>query len=178
MTKKDDWVFTGLKVAAWIIYIGLCIEAGSLLVSMIVSVYKPELADHLYLKLNLAAVYQQSKRAFFSMSSFILAVAFLKCYLFHQVTVLMQKLHLTNPFTEKVARQIASISYTTFSTGIVSYIGRQSVKNFSHLGFSTGMLSKYWADSEAFILMAAVVYVIAKVFERGVDIQTENDLTV
>ena len=47
-----------------------------------------------------------------------------------------------------------------------------------HHGFDTAPLGKFWADSKAFILMAAVVYVIATIFKRGVQLQDENDLTV
>jgi hypothetical protein len=40
------------------------------------------------------------------------------------------------------------------------------------------MLNQFWADSQAFIIMAAVVYVIATIFSKGVALQNENDLTV
>jgi hypothetical protein len=40
------------------------------------------------------------------------------------------------------------------------------------------VLNQFWEDSQAFILMAAVVYIIATIFKKGVEIQNENDLTV
>jgi len=45
-------------------------------------------------------------------------------------------------------------------------------------GFVTDNLNQFWTDSQAFIIMAAVIYIIATIFKKGVDIQNENDLTV
>jgi hypothetical protein len=47
-----------------------------------------------------------------------------------------------------------------------------------HHGLEIEKLNQFWADSTAYIFMAAVIYVIAYIFSRGVEIQEENDLTV
>ena len=47
-----------------------------------------------------------------------------------------------------------------------------------HHGFVTDNLNQFWADSQAFIVMGAVIYIIAIIFKKGVDIQNEIDLTV
>ena len=47
-----------------------------------------------------------------------------------------------------------------------------------HRGFDIDSLNQFWADSQAFILMGAVIYIIAIIFKKGVTIQNENDLTV
>jgi hypothetical protein len=65
-----------------------------------------------------------------------------------------------------------------FSIGILSYIARQTAKNLQHHGYVINNLDQFWADSQAFILMAAVIYVIATIFSKGVEMQNENDLTV
>ena len=90
----------------------------------------------------------------------------------------MHKMDLSKPFNSFVARQISQISYYTLSIGLLSYIARQLVKNLMHHGFVPDNLNQFWADSQAFILMGAVIYIIATIFKKGVDIQNENDLTV
>ena len=85
---------------------------------------------------------------------------------------------LKKPFSTFVAKQISQISYYTLSIGLLSYIGRQLVKNLMHHGFVTDNLNQFWADSQAFILMGAIIYIIATIFKKGVEIQNENDLTV
>jgi hypothetical protein len=90
----------------------------------------------------------------------------------------MHKLDLSKPFNSIVSGEITKISYCTFSIGILSYIARQTAENLQHRGYAVDNLNQFWGDSQAFILMAAVIYVIATIFKKGVEIQNENDLTV
>lgn len=178
MSKANNVVFTGLRIIAWLIFVGLGIEAGGLIVNFIFSLYKPDFVQNLYQKLDLSEMYHLSKWAFFGMYSLILAIAILKAVLFYFVIMLVTKFDLSKPFNNFVARQILRISYFTFSIGLLSYIARQATNNLSHRGFVTDNLTQFWADSQAFILMAAVIYIIAAIFRKGIDIQNENDLTV
>lgn len=178
MSKGNHFVFWGLHVIAWLIFVGLSIEAGGLIVNFVFSVFKPEMVGNLYQKLDLSNVYQQSRWVFFSMYSFILFIAVLKAILFYAVIQLQYKLDLTKPFNGFVAKKISQISYYTFSIGMLSYIAKESARNLSHHGYVLNELSQFWVDSQAFILMAAVIYIIAIIFKRGIEIQTENDLTV
>jgi len=178
MQKRNNFVFICLHIVAWAIFIGLCIEAGGLLVNFVCSIYKPEFVKNLYQKLDLSEMYNRSRWAFFSIYSLILVVALLKAYLFYIVVMLMHKIDLSKPFNSFVSKEITKISYCTFSIGILSYTARQTAKNLQHRGYAIDNVTQFWGDSEAFILMAAVIYVIATIFKKGVEMQTENDLTV
>lgn len=178
MSKTNNFVFTVLKIVAWVIFVGLCIEAGGLIVNFIFSLYKPESVHILYQKLDLSDMYNLSKHAFFSMYSFILVISILKAYLFYLVIILLSKLDLAKPFNSFVSNKITQISYITLSIGLLSYIARQTAQNLLHRGFEIDQLNQFWVDSQAFVLMAAVLYVIATIFKRGLEIQNENDLTV
>jgi hypothetical protein len=178
MSKTNNFVFWALYVVAWLIFVGLSIEAGGLLVNFFFSLYNPEIIPKLYQKLDLTAMYNESQLAFFGIYSFILIVAILKAILFYAVIHLMHRMDLSKPFSSFVARQISLISYFTLSIGLLSYIARQLTKNLMHHGFVTDSLNQFWADSGAFILMGAVIYIIAVIFKKGVAIQNENDLTV
>lgn len=178
MSNTNKYVFYGLRVIAWIFFIGLCIEAGALLVNFVISIYNPEIVSRLYEKLDLSELFAYSENAYYGIYSFILAIAMLKAYLFYVVIELVSKLSLSKPFSEYVADKINKISYYTFSIGLVSYIGKETAKHFEHRGIELDALNKFWADSEAFILMAAVIYVISQIFKRGIEIQNENDLTI
>lgn len=178
MSKTNNFVFIVLKIVSWVIFVGLCIEAGGLIVNFIFSLFKPEVVQNLYQKLDLSEMYNLSKWAFYGMYSFILVISILKAVLFYEVIRLVLKLDLAKTFNSFVSRQISRISYYTLSIGILSYMARQSAENLLHSGFITDGLNKFWADSQAFILMAAVIYIIATIFKKGIDIQNENDLTV
>jgi len=178
MSKRNNFIFNGLRIVAWLIFVGLCIEAGGLIVNFFFSLYKPEFVKNLYQKLDLSKLYNLSKWAFFGMYSFILVISILKAYLFFVVSMLISRLNLSKPFNTYVAVQITRISYYTLSIGLISYLAQQTAKNLIHRGFEIDTLNQFWADSQAYILMAAVIYVIATIFSRGVEIQNENDLTV
>jgi hypothetical protein len=178
MSKKNNLIFNTLHVVAWVIFIGLCIEAGGLIVNFIFSYYKPEFIQRLYQKLDLSAMYIRSQTAFFSMYSFVLSIAILKAYLFYLVIKLSSKLNILKPFNSVVAEQITQISYYTFAIGLVSYIARQSAKNLLHREFVIDALNQFWVDSQAFILMAAIIYIIATIFSKGIELQQEQDLTI
>ena len=178
MSKTNNFVFWALYIVAWLIFVGLSIEAGGLIVNFFFSIYNPEFVPNLYQKLDLTEMYKESNLAFFGIYSFILIISILKACLFYIVIRLMHNMDLSKPFSSFVSRQISKISYFTLSIGMLSYIARQSAKNLMHYGFVTDNLNQFWVDSEAFILMGAVIYIIATIFKKGVDIQNENDLTV
>ncbi len=178
MSKTNDLIFKGLRIVAWIIFVGLCIETGGLIVNFFFSLYNPEFVQNLYTKLDLSDMYNRSKWAFFSMYSFILFISILKAYLFYVVIILVTKIDLSKPFNSFVSKQISRISYITFSIGLLSYIAQQSAKYLQKRGYSIDTLDQFWADSQAFILMAAVIYVIAIIFSKGVEYQEELEETV
>ena len=178
MSKTNNFVFWGLYIVAWLIFVGLCIEGGGLLVNFFFSLFKPEFIQNLYQKLDLTEMYKDSRLAFFGVYSFILTISILKACLFYIVIRLMHKMDLKKPFNTFVARQITLLSYYTLFIGLLSFIAKQVVNNLMHHGFATNSLNQFWEDSQAFILMGAVIYIIATIFKKGVDIQNENDLTV
>ena len=178
MSKTNNFIFRALHVVAWLIFVGLSIEAGGLIVNFFFTLYNPEFVPNLYQKLDLTEMYRDSRLVFFGIYGFILTIAILKACLFYIVVRLMHKMDLSKPFNTFVANQTSLISYYTLSIGLLSYIAGQLAKNVTHHGFVTGNLNQFWEDSQAFILMGAVIYIIATILKRGIDIQNENDLTV
>lgn len=178
MTKTNNFIFKGLNIIAWIIFVGLCIEAGALIFNFIYSIYKPQIVGHLYQKLDLSQVYYKSQWVYFGIYSFIITLSLLKAYLFYIVIQLTSELNLIKPFTIKVLNQINKISYYTFSIGIVSYIAKITTQNLQHKGYVAQNIDQFWVDSRAFIVMAAIIYVIAIIFDKGIQLQAETDLTI
>ena len=178
MGKQNSFVFKVMIIVAWIIFVGLSIEAGGLLVNFVFSLFKPEVVKNLYNKLDLSEMYNRSKEVFIMMYSFILVIAILKSILFYTVIQLTSKLDLAKPFSNFVASKIMTICYFTLSIGLLSYVAKEIVQNLMNFGYTTDQLNPYWVDSQAFILMSAVIYIIATIFKRGIEMQTENDSTI
>lgn len=175
---KTNSVFIVLNVVSWIIFVALCVEAGGLLVNFVYSLFKPEVVHLLYQKLDLSEMYNRSKWVYFAMYSFANVISVLKAVLFYIVIRLVMKLDLAKPFSRFVSTQIKLMSYYTLSIGLLSLIARQTANHLEKRGFDIDTLGQFWADSQAFILMAAVIYVIAAIFSKGVELQDENDLIV
>jgi hypothetical protein len=178
MTQKSAYIFKFLQVLAWFIFVGVCIEAGALAVNFVYSLWNPLVLKNLYNKLDLSAMYEQSQFVFFLMYSFILSISLLKAFLFYDVIKLVGKLDLQKPFSEFVSKQISRISSLSLTIGLLTVIASQVVKSISQKGFDVNQLNFYWTDGEAFIFMAAILFIIATIFKRGIELQSENDLTV
>lgn len=175
---KSTYLLKFLEVVAWVIFVGLCIEAGALLVNFVISLYEPELLNRLYQKLDLQDIYLQSKGAYYCSYIAILALAFMKAYLFYVVVMLMSKLDLNNPFSTFVADKITTMSHLVLSIGITSYVTQQSIERLLETNYNESMMNGIFVDPNSFIMVAAILYVISVIFKRGIELQNENDLTV
>ena len=178
MAKSNKLVFQGLHIIAWILFVGLSIQTGGLIVNFIFSIYDPDFIQNLYEKLDLNDMYRRSLWAFYGIYAFILTVALLKTYLFYIVIMLMHKIDLSNPFSSFVSRQITRISVITLRIGVISLVARQVARYLQEHEFTTARMDTFLTDSQAFIMMAAVVYIIAVILRKGVELQNENNLTV
>lgn len=178
MTKNSSFVFKFLQVVAWFIFVGLCIETGAFVVNFVYSLWNPVVLKNLYNKLDLSAMYEKSQFVFFLIYSFILSISLLKAFLFYEVIQLVGKLDLQNPFSVFVSNQISRIRTITFIIGVLSIVATRVVQNISEKGFDVNQLNKYWTDASAFIFMAAIIVIIDTIFKRGIELQSENDLTV
>jgi hypothetical protein len=178
MSKNNNFVFIVLSIVAWIIFVGLSIEAGGLIVNFIFSIFKPEMVHNLYQKMDLSELYNRSQWAFYSMYSFVLIISVLKAFMFYIVVRLTYKLDLAKPFSTFVSKQISIISYLTLSIGLLSYIAKETTKALQQNGFEMDKLDQFWVDSQAFIVMAAVIYIIAVIFKKGIEMQSENEFTI
>ena len=168
----------GVHIIAWLIFVGLCIEAGGLIVNFCFSLFKPEFVQNLYQKLDLSELFSDNRLTYFFVYGLILSIAILKAWLFYIVVNLMHKLDLSKPFNTFVARQITLMSYFTVIIGLLSYMASEVAENLLYTLSGVDNWNQFWEGSEAFILMGAVIYIIATIFTKGVDIQNEIDLTV
>ena len=178
MTSRTDTILTVLKIVSWIIFIGLCIQTGALLFNYIFSLFRPVATNNLYQGLNLSELYNQSQSLYSFLFSFVIVLSGLKAFVFYLVIKLFMKLNLMKPFDEAAKDYITRISWFVFFTGICSHIAHRFTKHLLHKGYEAEAVSHFWNGTEAYLLMAAVLFVIAQIFKNGIELQQENDLTV
>jgi len=172
---KTTQILNIMKVVTWIIFTGLRIKAGAIIISFFISLFGNEAASkNLYLDLNLSEVYNHGIWEYVNVLSFIISIALLKAYLFYLVIKFFSKINLETPFNLVVMKLIEKISYICFSIGLIASIANKYTKWLLNKGISFRLTF----ESSEFLFMAGIIFVIALLFKRGIEIQKENDLTI
>jgi hypothetical protein len=167
-----------LHVVAWILFIGLCIQAGAILVSFFVSMFvNPAGASNLYNGLNLSRLLQYDKGHYQSVVITLFFLTASKAYVFFLAIRIFMKINLVEPFSEEVGKLINNIGYTTLSIGLLSVIGSSYAKWLNKRA-EEEVLQGLFGESAEFLLLGVVIFMIAAVFQRGIELQKENALTI
>jgi hypothetical protein len=171
---KTEQILTVMKILVWVAFIGYLIGAGALLISYLVSIISPEAARNLYQGLNLYRLRELNFLYYTAAVSFMVALLLMKSYVWYLLIKTLSKISLTNPFTMDVAQRLEKISYVLFGTWVVGMLRSAYTALLEKL---TGEVFGGWESGE-FVFMAGLVFIISQIFRRGVEIQSENELTV
>jgi len=172
--SRTETVLVIMNVLAWVAFIGLLIKLGSILISYGVSWVNPEAARNLYKKLNLHELREYSFWHYSVAVSFTVAIWSTKAYIASIAINILSKINLANPFTIEVSKKLDNISYSLLGIWITSTLANG---HNAWLSKSTGIQGTDFTSGEL-IFMAGLVFIITQVFKRGVELQSENDLTV
>jgi len=179
MKSKTKQTLLILHIVSWILFIGLCIQTGAILYSFFVSLaINPEAAKNLHLGLNLSNLYANDTGRYISLVSFFIVLSAMKAYIFYLMIKIFLKLNLVHPFSKEVGSLIDKISYTALSIGVLGLISNGYSDWLMRRGIEMPDLHRYLGGAGEFLLLAAIVFCIAQIFKRGIEIQTENELTV
>lgn len=172
---RTEQILTVMQILAWVAFIAYLAEAEVILMSYVVSLVNPESEWNLiYNRPNYFTLREFNVWYYTAFISFRLALALMKAIVWWLVIRILAKLSLVNPFTMEVAKKLEKISYVLLGTWIV---GIESGVYAEWLLKTTGEKYGTWVSGE-FLFMAGLVFVISQVFKRGVEIQSENELTV
>ena len=90
-----------------------------------------------------------------------------------------KKLSMSHPFSKEVERSIFKISYLTLLIGLFCLWGVKYAAWFIDQGVKMpDIQSLRFGGADVWLFMGVSLFVIAQVFKRGIEIQTENELTV
>jgi len=107
----------------------------------------------------------------------------LKSILFYLIVNLFhkKKLNINSPFNEQLGRALFNIGYLSLGIGLFSWwgnnfsnwlkmIGNPVVRqNFENVKFEGG---------DIWLFMAIILLIFGMIFKKGIELQSENDLTV
>ncbi len=160
-----------MNVLFWIVFIGLCINTGGLLTSLIVGLVNPGFSKNLYMDLNLSQLLNYDKVHYINVASLIIALSAMKAVIAYFVVKISMTFNIAKPFSKEIYKLIEKISYWAFFAGVLAilatnYCNKQDVA-----------VPINWGAGEI-LFFAGIIFIIAQVFKKGIELQTENELTV
>jgi len=172
-----------LQVLSWIVFIGLCIDAGGILFNAFFTLFlNPENVKNFWEgSAYLSALYQYDRGHFIVIVSIMIIVAILKAIMFYLIIKLFvdKKLKLSNPFSPGLRKFILIQSCLALGIGLFSQYGYEYSMWLTKQGLQAPDLqSLHIAGADVWIFMAIMLFLIVQVVKRGIEIQTENDLTI
>lgn len=171
-----------LYVLSWIIFIGVCIEAGGFIFNTFYAlVLNPIGAENFWNGLDLSSLYNFDTGYFLVITFLMIIVAVLRGLLFYLIVKIMHdnKLNMAQPFTKEFQHFISLVAYLALGIGMFSFWG----SNYSEWLVNQGITMpdiQYLrlGGADVWLFMGVTLLVIAQIFKKGIGIQNDNELTI
>jgi hypothetical protein len=167
-----------LHVLSWILFIGVCIEAGSFIFNAFFTLLiNPNNASYF----NLSDLYKYDAGYFFVVLLIMSIAGVMKAFMFYLIVKILhgKKLNMSQPFNKEMGRFIFNVSYLALGIGLFSYWGVNYAKWLVNQGVKMPDIQYLrLGGADVWIFMGVILLVIAQIFKRGIEIQSENELTI
>ena len=171
-----------LHVISWIIFVGVCIEAGGFIFNAIFTMLlNPVGAKHFWQQVDLSDLYYHDRGYFIVETSLVSIVAIMKACMFYLIIKILhsKKLSMSQPFIKEVERFIFKISYLCLFIGLLCLWGAKYAEWFVKQGVKMPDIQYLrLGGADVWLFMGVILLVLAQIFKRGIEIQSENELTV
>lgn len=180
--KKSVLILNILKVIFQIVFVLLCILNLAFLFLLFLSIFNENTGTLTHIKIslpNFRGTFSQLKgigKLGLSIILFLaLATSLVEAYMVFLVVKILKKLNFSNPFSKEISTLISKISLLSLLVGLFSILTRM---------ISNSFMKKFIVDIQLgdpnfnFLIFAGIIYIIGKIYQRGVEIQSENDLTI
>lgn len=175
MQMETKQILKVVGVVAWILFIGLCIRTGAFIISFFVSLaINSQAANDLYAGMNLSELLLFSKTHYIVLVSLVIILSGLKAYLFYWVVKIISKINIDIPFSKSIGEIIMKMSAIALQIGITAVIANSYAKWI----MKKGIRFSYDAGETEFLFLAGILFVIAVIFKKGIELQQENELTI
>jgi hypothetical protein len=182
MTISTRQILKVLLILSWIIFIGVCIEAGGCIFSAgYTLLINPINAAHFWVGNDLSGLYKSDPGYFIAVTLLISIAEALKAFMFYGIVKILhdKKLDLSQPFSDEVRRFILKIAYLAFGIGLFTLWGVRYTEWLVKKGVTMPDTQPlHLGGGDVWLFMSVILFVIAQIFKRGIEIQRENELTV
>jgi hypothetical protein len=170
---KTEKILKIMKFFSWFAFIGLMIKAGAILFTYFLSINNAEVSKDLYEGINLFEYREYS----FIQYSFIIGYKILlyatEAYIAYLVIQLLRKLDIKQPFNLDVQQFMQQISKGIFYLWIIAIVHNTHMQII-------GKKYDFEMDlfSSDFVFLSVIIFIFAQIVKRGIEIQSENELTI
>lgn len=182
MQITTNQILKFLYIVSWVIFIGVAIEAGGSVFSAFYTlVINPVNAATYWVGNDLSALYKYDPGHFLALTSLISIASVLKAFMFYLPIKMIhdKKLNLSQPFNKELRQFLLNIACLAFGIGIFTGMGVKYTGGLVAQGIpmpDTHHLRLGGAD--VWLFMSVLLFIIAQIFKKGIEIQNENELTV
>jgi hypothetical protein len=134
----------------------------------------PAGSRNLFEGLDLSNLYAFSKNHYIATTVSFIIFTCMKATIAYQVVGVFQGFSLEKPFSQHLTQRFMRISYLAIATGLTAVVMQEYTR---WLGKRGAVVQLDWGASEI-LFFAGVIYLLALVFRKGTELQSENDLTV
>jgi len=175
MKKINSTLLQLMGVVTWMVFVFFLVETSSAIFSIFFGALT-----------NLSAFYDAdvepdpsnlftfSQIHYFISGVFTILLPGIKTYIAYLLGKVFLKFDLSKPFNAEISTYITRISYCAISAAVVIIIAKFHTIWLIKKGLA---MSNSWAFGET-LFYAGIIYILAKVFERGTELQAENEYTV
>ena len=179
MLSSTNRMLTILNILSWIVFIGLSLFTGSILFNIIFTLFiNPIDAKYFQSDMDMSYLYSYGKGHFATVTLLMALAAALTAYLFYLIIKALKALNLVQPFSNEVGWYILRIAYVALLIGALSWVGIGYTSWLPAPSVRLPEMHNYLGGADVFLLLGLILFVIAQIFKKGIEIQSENALTV
>mgnify|MGYP000433389198 CR=1 FL=1 len=170
---KTEKLLKIMKFFSWFAFIGLMIKAGAILVTYLLSITNAEISKDLYEGMNLFEYRNYSFIQYTFIVGYKILLFATEAYIAYLVIQLLRKLNIKQPFNFHVQFFMQQISKGVFYLWIIAIVHNTHMQLI-------GKKHSFEMDlfSSDFVFLSVIIFIFAQIVKRGIEIQSENDLTI
>ncbi|MBC5862536.1 DUF2975 domain-containing protein [Flavobacterium turcicum] len=182
MSRKTNFVFKVLQVVSWIIFVGLCIQAGGFIFNTVFTLmFNPAGASKFWTEVDLAALYHFNQSYYVTLTVLMCIVSVLKSVLFYTIVLVFhsKKIDLAQPFNDSLKKFIDLVASISFGIGLFSLWGAGFTKNLIQDGLQMPNVADLsFGGGDVWWFTSVILLVIGQIIKKGIEMQQENELTI
>lgn len=179
----NNQILKVLEILSWIIFIGLCIDVGSIIVNTFITLFiNSEGVVNFWKGADyLTGLYNLDSGSFSVITIIMIIVGCLKAIMFYFIIQLFtnKTLNYYKPFSLELREFIVKLSYLSLGIGFFSHYGSEYSERLTKRNFEAAHLENLnLGGADVWLFMAVILFIIVYIVKKGIEIQTENELTI